>query len=114
MPLPPEIVDHIIDLVDSPWALQECSLVAKSWVGRSRMRLFRDVVLYSNRRWQRVMPVGNASPAVYTRTLIMGQDQNPWINTEPFIHSSLTSEISATSKISSSTGGSHLCFPREG
>ena len=85
MPLPPEIVDHIIDLTDNHRTLQACSLVAKSWVCRSRVHLFRDVVLFSHRRWQRAMPVGEISPAIYTRTLTMGQSGTPqgkWINTD--------------------------------
>ena len=91
MSIPPEIVDHIIDLTDNHRALQACSLVAKSWVGRSRVHLFRDVVLFSNRRWQEVMPVGETTPAMYTRTLTMGQSGTPqgkWINTDtlyPFL-----------------------------
>lgn len=91
MPLPPETVDHIIDFVGTPRALQACSLVAKSWVSRSRTHLFRDVVLFSHRRWQKIMPVGDASPAVYTRTLTLAQgitSQGRWINTDnlyPFL-----------------------------
>ena len=91
MSLPPEIVDHIIDLTNNHRTLQACSLVAKNWVGRSRVHLFRDVVLFSHRRWQRVMPVGETSPAMYTRTLTMGQSgtrQGKWINTDtlfPFL-----------------------------
>jgi len=91
MPLPPEIVDHIIDLTNNHRTLQACSLVAKSWVCRSRVHLFRDVVLFSHRRWQRVMPVGENSPATYTRTLTMGQSGTPqgkWINIDnlyPFL-----------------------------
>jgi len=85
MSLPPEIFDHIIDLVDNFRTLQACSLVAKSWVCRSRMRLFRDVVLFSHRRWQKVMPIGDTSPAIYTRTLTLAQGNTPWgrwINTD--------------------------------
>lgn len=91
MPLPLETVDHIIDFVGTPRALQACSLVAKSWVRRSRTHLFRDVVLFSHRRWQKIMPVGDASPAVYTRTLTLAQGITPqgrWINTDnlyPFL-----------------------------
>lgn len=85
MPLPPEIVDHIIDLVDNYRTLETCSLVAKSWVCRSRTHLFRDVVLFSHRRWQKIMPVGDTSPAIYTRTLTLVQSNTPrgrWINTD--------------------------------
>ena len=85
MSLPPEIVDHVIDLVDNLRTLESCSLVARSWVGRSRMHLFRDVVLFSHRRWQKVMPAGDTSPAKYTRTLTLAQGNTPrgrWINTD--------------------------------
>jgi len=85
MSFPPEIFDHIIDFVDNFRTLQACSLVAKSWVSRSRMRLFRDVVLFSHRRWQKVIPIGDTSPAKYTRTLTLAQGNTPrgrWINTD--------------------------------
>jgi hypothetical protein len=91
MPLPPEIIDHIIGLTDNHRTLQVCSLVAKSWVGRSRMDLFRDVVLFSHRRWQKIMPVGDTSPAIYTRTLTLAQGttfRGRWIKTDnlyPFL-----------------------------
>ena len=85
MSLPPEIIDHIIDLVDNCRTLQTCSLVAKSWACRSRTHLFRDVVLFSHRRWQKLMPVGDTSPAIYTRTLTLAQGNTArgrWINTD--------------------------------
>ena len=85
MLLPPEIIDHIIDFVKNHRTLRTCSLVAKSWVHRSRVNLFRDVVLFSHRRWQKAMPVGDASPAIYTRTLTLAQGstpQNRWIHTD--------------------------------
>ena len=85
MSLPPEIIDHIIDFINNHRTLQASSLVAKSWVCRSRTNLFQNVVLYSHRRWQKVMPVGDASPAVYTRTLTLAQGNTPqgrWIHTD--------------------------------
>jgi len=91
MSLPPEIIDHIIDFVNNHRILRVCSLVAKSWVRRSRVNLFRNVVLFSHRRWQKAMPVGNASPAIYTRTLTLVQGNTPqsrWIHTDnlyPFL-----------------------------
>lgn len=91
MSLPPEIVDHVIDFIDNDRTLRSCSLVARSWVGRSRMYLFHDVVLFSHNRWQKIMPVGDASPARYTRTLTLAQGNAPrgrWINTDnlfPFL-----------------------------
>jgi hypothetical protein len=91
MLLPPEIVDFIIDYVDNLRTLKACSLVAKSWVARSRVHLFRDVVLFSHRRWQKIMSVGHASPARYTRSLTLAQGTTPrsqWIITDnlyPFL-----------------------------
>ena len=49
------------------------------------MHLFRDVVLFSHRRWQKIMPVGDTSPAIYTRTLTLAQGNTPqgrWIITD--------------------------------
>ena len=91
MSIPPEIVDHIIGYIDNHRTLRACSLVARGWVGRSRARLFRDVVLFSHRRWQKLMSAGDASPAVYTRTLTIAQgntSQGKWITTDnlyPFL-----------------------------
>lgn len=91
MPLPPEIVDLIIDLVDNYKTLQVCSLVAKNWVYRSRANLFRSVVLFTHHRWQKAMPVGDASPAGYVRTLSLVHGNTPparWISTDnlyPFL-----------------------------
>ena len=83
MPLPQEIVDLIIDrLSDCTWTLRACSLVAKSWVNRSRVYLFRRVILFDHRRWQKVVPIGNSSPAVYVHTLHLVQFdlEAGWIN----------------------------------
>lgn len=91
MSLPPEITDRIIDFVDTQRTHRACSLVAKSWVARSRLHLFHDVVLFSHRRWQKIMPAGDASPAKYTRKLTLAQGVTPrgrWINTDnlyPFL-----------------------------
>lgn len=91
MSIPPEIVDHIIDFIDNTRTLRACSLVARSWVSRSRVHLFRDVVLFSHRHWQKDMPVGDTSPAVYTRILTMAQgttSKGRWIKTDnlyPFL-----------------------------
>ena len=90
-PLPPEIVDSIIDFIVDLRTLKVCSLVAKSWVARSRTHLFRQVVLFSHRRWQKTMSVGDASPARYTSTLTLAQGntmRGRWINADnlyPFL-----------------------------
>ena len=91
MSLPPEIIDHIIDFVGDLRTLGACSLVAKNWVARSRVYLFRESILFSNRRWQKIMPVGDASPARYTRTLTLAQGntyRGRWIDADrlfPFL-----------------------------
>jgi len=91
MSLPPEIVDQIIDFVDNKRTLKTCSLVARSWVARSRTYLFHDVVLFSHRRWQKLMSTGDASPAKYVRSLTLAQgatSRGKWIITDnlyPFL-----------------------------
>lgn len=83
MTLPPEIVDHIIDFIKDPWTLEACSRVARSWVARSRVHLFHQVVLFSHRRWHKVMSIGDVSPAKYIRTLTLAQGttiRGMWIN----------------------------------
>jgi hypothetical protein len=91
MLLPPEIVDFIIDFVDNVRTLKACSLVSKSWVARSRVHLFREVVLFTHRRWQKIISVGRASPARYTRSLTLTQGSTApgqWIITDilyPFL-----------------------------
>lgn len=85
MSFPPELVDNVIDFVDNKRTLKSCSLVAKSWVARSRSYLFRDVVLFSHRRWQKLMSTGNASPAKYVRSLTLAQgatSRGKWIITD--------------------------------
>ena len=87
MSLPPEIIDHIIDFVNSSWTLRVCSLVAKSWVYRSQMHLFRNAKLFHN-RWQRVTLVYNTSLARHTRNLRLVQVYPPGITTDihgPFL-----------------------------
>jgi hypothetical protein len=41
------------------------------------MHLFRDICLHSYRDWQKVMPVGPTSPAMYTRTLTLARNGAP-------------------------------------
>ena len=72
-PLPPEILDHIVDdLRDEPNALQDCCLVAKSWVPRTRRQLFADINFSSPEKlesWKKTFPDSSSSPASYTRIL---------------------------------------------
>ena len=72
-PLPPEILDHIVDdLRDKPKALQDCCLVAKSWIPRTRKHLFANIEFSSPEKlksWKKAFPDSSSSPASYTRTL---------------------------------------------
>ncbi|KAF9787807.1 hypothetical protein BJ322DRAFT_580826 [Thelephora terrestris] len=72
---PQEIIDDIIDHFRNdpiPENLQICSLVAKSWVPRSRRSLFRDVSFPGKNRferWCKTIPPGSDGIASYTRVL---------------------------------------------
>ena len=72
-PIPPEILDHIIDhLRDEPNALQNCCLVAKSWVPCARKHLFADIQFSSPKHlesWKKTFPDPSNSPAYHTHTL---------------------------------------------
>ena len=74
-PLPQEIFDFIIDLLhDEPDALKACCLVSKSWVHRTRERLFAHVEFFSESRsklWQKTFPDPSNSPAHYARSLLI-------------------------------------------
>ena len=76
---PQEIIDDIIDhFQDAPKDLQTCSLVAKSWVPRSRRSLFMDVCFpgpYKFERWCKTIPPGPDGVASYTRILRLS---DPW------------------------------------
>jgi len=72
-PLPPEILDLVIDhLHDEPTALKACCVVSKSWIPRTRKHLFAQVnfpnpnILQS---WKETFPDPFNSPAYYTHTL---------------------------------------------
>ena len=74
-PLPPEILDHIIDhLHDEPTALKTCCLVSKSWIPRTRIHLFDRVEfqsLGSVKLWMEAFPDPSTSPAHYTSALAL-------------------------------------------
>ena len=72
-PLPPEILDYIIDILrGEPRTLRSCCLVAKSWIPRARKHLFACVKFHSLKdlqSWKRTFPELSNSPAHHTRIL---------------------------------------------
>jgi len=73
-PLPPEILDLIIDhLHDEPTTLKTCCVVSKSCVPRTRRHLFARVEFCDSEfhveRWKKTFPDPSNSPAHHTRTL---------------------------------------------
>ena len=72
-PLPPEILDYIVDsLCDDPEALRNSCLVAKSWVPRTRKHLFRNIKFTLRKNlesWKKTFPDPSNSPAYYTHVL---------------------------------------------
>jgi len=73
--LPPEILDHTVDLLhDDPETLKECCLASKSWVPRARKHLFANIVFRSAaalRSWKDTFPDSTDSPAHHARTLVI-------------------------------------------
>ena len=71
--LPPELLDHIVDLLRSSHrALRNCCLVSKSWIPRTRRHLFGNIVFRtatSLQSWKRIFPNPSTSPAFYAKTL---------------------------------------------
>ena len=71
--LPPELLDHVVDLLhDKKHTLQNCCLVSKSWIPRTRKHLFAKIALSSPnslRSWKKLFPDPSSSPAYYTHTL---------------------------------------------
>jgi len=74
--LPPETLDYIADFLhDKPEILEQCCLVSKSWIPRTRKHLFADISFYSPvtlESWKKTFPDRSTSPAYYTRTLFVG------------------------------------------
>ena len=57
--LPPEILNHIINLVRNGQALRECCLVFKLWVLCTRRRLFTDIKFHPAcclESWKKTVP----------------------------------------------------------
>ena len=74
--LPPEILDHIVDLLhDYPNALKACCLISKSWIPRTRKHLFAEVGLPTEERlqsWKKAFSDPSTSPACFTKSLRIG------------------------------------------
>ena len=73
-PLPPEILDLVIDhLHDEPTTLKICCIVSKSWTPRTRRHLFASVEFRTSQShielWKKAFPDPSNSPAHHTRTL---------------------------------------------
>lgn len=77
--VPAELQDHVVDhLHDSEDALKRCCLVSKSWVPRARKHLFADITLRTAgdlQSWKRTFADPSASPARYTKALLVGHPQ---------------------------------------
>ena len=74
--LPPETLDHIIDLLhDEPETLKQCCLVSKSFVPRAQKHLFAKVEFNENRSglWKKTFPDPTNSPAYHTHTLVVSR-----------------------------------------
>lgn len=71
--LAPEIIDHILDdLHDEPEVLKKCSIVAKSWIPRTRRHLFAEIIftdLTVLQLWKQAFPNPLSSPGQFTKTL---------------------------------------------
>ena len=85
----PEILDHVADLLqNNRETLEQCCLVSKSWVPRTRKHLFAHVELRLDDQvelWRETFPDPADSPAYHTRSLkIIGctlgnAEENGWI-----------------------------------
>jgi len=74
--LPPEILDHIVDLLhDDPDSLEKCCLVSKSWIPRTRKHIFAHIKFDTEEdleSWKAIFPDPSTSPAHYANTLYVG------------------------------------------
>ena len=75
-PLPPEILDHIVDqLHNEPATLKTCCVVSKSWVPRARKHLFAHVEFHAQKShtklWKKTFPDPRNSLARHTRSLFI-------------------------------------------
>ena len=72
----PELLDHVVDFLhDSSDTLENCCLVSKSWIPRTRKYLFAEINFkYTEdlESWEAMFPDTSTSPACYTKTLFIG------------------------------------------
>jgi len=84
MSLPPELIDHIVNLLrDNRGSLAAVSLVSKAWTSWSQAHLFETLHLrlYNVQRWLKDIPPDANGPASHTRTLTLEDcPHQPWIN----------------------------------
>ena len=83
--LPCELLDHIVDLLydgqafgHTPLGLENCCLVSKSWIPRTRRHLFAKIrfrTVKSLESWMKTFPDPSISPACYTKLLWIGCPQ---------------------------------------
>lgn len=74
--LPEEVLDYIVDNLDGDEDdLENCCLVSKSWIPRTRKHLFADISLddkWDLKSWKNAFPDPSTSPARYAKTLAIG------------------------------------------
>ena len=72
--LPAEVLDLIVDLLETESALRSCCLVSGSWIPRTRKHLFADISFVTERHlqsWKKMFPDPSTSPAYYTKALFV-------------------------------------------
>ena len=70
--LPAELLDHIVDRLDTICALRSCCLVSKSWIPRTRRHLFAEIKFDTEQKlrlWKRAFPEPSTSPGYYAKAL---------------------------------------------
>ena len=86
MRLPQELVEGVIDcLADNHPALETCSLVATTWLSRSRHHLFSKISLDSERavKWCSAIRPGPDGASYLVRTLALRQARgNRWLGSQ--------------------------------
>ena len=72
---PQELVDEVINNLDSVRDLRACSLVSPKWVEGSQRKLFADVSLntWNFDKWKRNIPPGPNGISAYVRSLALRQ-----------------------------------------